>query len=398
MRISWFSIRPPALAMLVAAACALAGIARAEEEPFESTARQAILIEAETGTVLYAKNADALMPPSSMAKLMTVELVFKALVEGRLALHQEIPVSADAWRRGGAPSRSSTMYLEANTRVRVENILRGIIVQSGNDASIAVAEALAGSEAAFARQMTERARELGMPRSVFRNSTGLPDPKTQVTARELATLARHLVHTYPKYYPIYAQREFTWNNIRQPNRNPLLDMDIGADGMKTGYTKAAGYGLVGSAVQDRMRLIIVINGLRSEAERAGEARRLLEWGFGRYELRQFFRSGEEVGAATLFGGERRQVPLLVSQPVRLVIAKGTADALAARIIYRGPVVTPVARGQEIGRLEVSHNGRVALDVPVEAAQSVEQGSVARRAFDGVSALILGLWRAGVSRI
>lgn len=388
-----------ALAVLASTApLAWSTVPASTEETVEIAARFAILVEAETGTVLYEKNADALMAPSSMAKLMTAELVFQAVQDGRLRLDQEVTVSNDAWRRGGAPSRSSTMYLEARSRVRVEDLIHGMIIQSGNDASIALAEALKGNEPDFAEAMTQRARALGMARSVFGNATGLPDPQTQVTARELALLARHLIQSYPEFYPIYSQRAFTWNKIRQTNRNPLLTMGIGADGMKTGFTRAAGFGLVGSAMQDRMRLVMVINGLGSEAERAAEARKLLEWGFGRFELQQFSTAGVEVGMARLYGGEKGRVPLLLTEPIRLVIPRGTADAITARIVYEGPVATPVEKGQRIGNLEIAHGGRKMLGIPLEAAESVAQGTVGQRAFDAAAAIILGLLRAGAERI
>lgn len=241
----------------------------------------ALLMEAESSAVLFEKNADELMHPSSMAKLMTAELVCKALVDGSLKLDDQFPISESAWRRGGAPSGDSTMYAEVNSRVKVQDLLCGMIVCSGNDASIALAEGLAGSEAEFAIKLNQRAKALGLTKSYFTNATGLADDSMRVTSRELAKLAQHIIRAYPDFFGIYGTRKFTWNGICQQNRNPLLAMDIGADGMKTGFTRLGGYGLVGTAVQSCVRLVVVVNGLRSANERAGEARKLLEWGLRR---------------------------------------------------------------------------------------------------------------------
>jgi D-alanyl-D-alanine carboxypeptidase (penicillin-binding protein 5/6) len=241
-------------------------------------ARFALLVEAESGAVLLEKNADELMHPSSMAKLMSAEPIFKAIVEGHLDLDDTFTISENAWLLGGPPSGDSTMYAEFNSRVKVRDLLYGMIVCSGNDASIALAEGMAGSEAEFAKKLNKRARQLGLTKSYFTNATGLADDTMRVTARDLAKLTRHLIGAYPDFFGIYAAREFTWNGIRQKNRNPLLTMGIGADGMKTGFTRLGGYGLVGTALQRGVRLIVVVNGLRSADDRANEARKLLDWG------------------------------------------------------------------------------------------------------------------------
>jgi len=253
-------------------------MARDAVSEVRSSAPYAILIEAMTGVVLFEKNADELMPPSSMAKLMTAEFVFKAIREGRLRPDDQFAISENAWRRGGETSGVSTMYAALNSQVTILDLLRGALVVSGNDACIALAEGMAETEAKFAIKLNERARELGLTKSNFSNATGLPNPDLRVTSRELAKLARHIIWTYPEFYEICGEREFTWNNILQQNRNPLLFMGIGADGMKTGFTDDAGYGLVGSAVRDDIRLIVVVNGLRTDKERGAEARKLLEWG------------------------------------------------------------------------------------------------------------------------
>src|SRR5262249_14174678 len=263
------------------AMCAAPDIGRAQKpaEGFQSTAPHAILIEADSGSVLFEKAADQLIYPASLAKLMTAELVFHEITEGRLDPETEFVISENAWRRGGAPSGGSTMFAALHSRVKVRDLIRGVIVQSGNDACIALAEGMAGNEPAFAEMMNKRAREIGLTKSNFTDASGLHDPNLQVTTRELAKLAQYIIRTYPEYYKIFNEREFTWNKIRQQNRNPPLPLNIGADGLKTGFTKEAGYGIVGSAVQSGLRLIVVVNGMKTAKDRADEARKLLEWGF-----------------------------------------------------------------------------------------------------------------------
>ena len=392
-----------AITMVVAAAfvwfASAASFAQAPAKPeFQTSAPYAILIEAESGAVLFEKNADQLMYPSSMAKLMTAEYVFHAIGEKRLSLTDEITISENAWRKGGAPSGGSTMYAALHSRVKVEDLIRGVVIQSANDACIALAEAMAGSEPAFATQLTRRAREIGLTKSNFANSSGLPDPNGQVTARDLAKLAAYLIQTYPEFYKLYGEREFTWNKIRQQNRNPLLAMGIGADGLKTGYTSEAGYGLVGSAVQNDLRLIVVVNGLKSAKERGEEARKLLEWGFRGFESRLLFAEGETVGEAKLYGGVRGYVPLVSKKPVRLLVPRGSADKLTARITYTGPVPAPVSEGTGIGKVTVWRGDRVTLELPLFAGATVEKGTVTQRAFDAATELVIGLFRAGAERI
>jgi D-alanyl-D-alanine carboxypeptidase (penicillin-binding protein 5/6) len=383
----------------VAAPATIAG-GKTKEDGFQTAAPTAILIEAESGTVLFEKNADQLVPPASLAKLMTAETVFNELKEGNIKLEDEFVVSEGAWRRGGAPSGGSTMFAPIHSRVSVSDLLHGAIIQSGNDACIALAEGIAGNEDSFVRLMNGRARELGMTQSNFTNSTGLPDPEQKVTARELAKLARHIIHTYPEFYKWYGEKDFTWNKIRQQNRNQLLAMNIGADGLKTGFTKEAGYGLVGSAVQNDMRLIVVVNGLKSANDRADEARRLLNFGFNGFESRVLFAEGQRVGEARVFGGEERYVPLEAQgkKPIRLMVPKNTTDRIVARVVYRGPVRVPVAQGQEIGVLKVWRGDNIALEIPLQAAEAVEGGPLHRRAIDGLTELFGGWFRAGLQKL
>jgi D-alanyl-D-alanine carboxypeptidase (penicillin-binding protein 5/6) len=387
------------LALVAAAGAANNPVSGAKKDDgFQTAAPYAILIDAETGTVLYEKSADVPSPPSSLAKLMTAEVVFNEIKAGRLALDQELTVSEDAWRRGGAPSHTSSMFAPIHSKVRVEDLLRGLIIQSGNDAAIALAEGIAGNERSYAQMMTKRARELGLTRSTFGNATGLSDPANLVTMRELAKLAQHINKTYPDFYPIYGEREFTWNKIRQLNRNPLLPLNIGADGMKTGFTSDGGYGLVGSALQNGLRLIVAINGLKTAKDRADEGKRLLDWGFSGFEARPLFADGQIIGDAKVFGGAQGSVPLVAKGAVSVLIPKNSNDRISARIVYTGPVRAPVAEGQPVGRLRVLRGDNVTLEVPLKAAEAVEVGNLPQRAVDVVTELVIGWIKSGFARI
>jgi D-alanyl-D-alanine carboxypeptidase (penicillin-binding protein 5/6) len=370
---------------------------KAGDGGFQTAAPHAILIEAESGSVLFEKGADDLIPPASLSKLMTAEVVFNEIKQGRLELNKEFITSTNAWRRGGAPSRTSAMFIPIHSKVSVDDLLHGVIIQSANDACIVLAEGIAGSESAFAEMMVKRARELGLTKSTFGNSNGLPDPRQLMTSRELGKLARHIIDTYPEFYKLYGEREFTFNKIRQQNRNPLLNMTIGADGLKTGFTKEAGYGLVGSAVQNGMRLIVVVNGLKSEKERADEAKKLLEWGFHNFQSNLLFVDGQEIAYAKVYGGAKSSVPLMAPKEVRLMVPRNSREKIIARVVYNGPVPAPVQQGQKVGTLKVWRNEFVALEVPLQAADSVPAGSMPRRAFDAATELVIGLFRAGIQR-
>lgn len=372
-----------------------AGAQDAAAQNFETRAAQAFLMDAETGAVLFAKNADDLMVPASMTKIMTVEVIAEEMRRGRIDADTEFVISEDAWRRGGAPSRGSTMFAELGSAITLWDLLRGIIIHSGNDASIAAAETIAGSEGAFGRMMTQRARELGLTRSFFTNSTGFHDPDQITTARELALLTRHFIETSPEIYALYGEEEFTWNNIRQRNRNPLLTMGIGADGVKTGFVSESGYGLVGSAVQLDQRLIVVVNGLENARDRALAARRLLEWGFRAFEPRTLFQADEEVGSARVFGGEINYVPLVASRDVRVLLPRGTDERISARIVYRGPLEVPVRAGEEVAVLRVMRGDTLALEMPLLAAQDVGEGTLTQRALDALWELGSGAVRRAI---
>jgi D-alanyl-D-alanine carboxypeptidase (penicillin-binding protein 5/6) len=396
-------------AALVAAAVGWGGIvfaannsvqgAKKDEGGFDGDAPTAILIEASSGSVLFEKNADELRAPSSMMKLMTAEVAFHAIQQGDVKLTDEYRISENAWRKGGAPAGGSTMFANLNSKVSVNDLLHGAIIQSGNDACIALAEGMAGNERSFATDMmTKRARELGMTQSTFGNSNGLPDPANKMTVRELAKLARYVIQTYPEFYKLFGEREFTWNKIRQQNRNPLLLSLEGADGLKTGYTKDGGYGMVGSAVQNGLRLIVVVNGLDDPDDRASEAKKMLEWGYRNFEARTLFAAGQPVGYAKVFGGESRSVKLASPEPIKVMVQKNGTDKLIARVVYNGPVRAPIAAGQPVGVVKVWRGTNIAMEAPVFAAEPVDKGSTIRRAIDGASELVIGMFRAGAEKL
>ena len=372
--------------------------AKKEEGGFDGDAPTAILIEANSGSVLFEKNADELRAPSSMMKLMTAETVFHAIKQGEVKLTDEYRISENAWRKGGAPSGGSTMFAAIHSKISVDDLLHGAIIHSGNDACIALAEGIAGNERIFADMMTKRARELGLTQSTFANSNGLPDPGNKMTVRELAKLARYVVQTYPDLYKLFGEREFTWNKIRQQNRNPLLTSLEGADGLKTGFTKEGGYGMVGSAVQNGLRLIVVVNGLEDPDDRASEAKKMLEWGFRNFEARTLFAAQQLVGYAKVFGGESRSVKLASPEPIKVMVQKNGADKLIARVIYSGPVRAPIEAGQPVGVVRVWRGTNVAMEAPVFAAEPVGKGSTMRRAIDGASELVIGMFRAGAEKL
>lgn len=359
---------------------------------YDTKAAYAFLIDAGSGTVLFSKDADKPIPPASLAKLMTAELVFDALKKGRLTLADEFPVSEHAWRTGGAPSGTATMFAAVNSSVPLEALIQGIIVHQANDACIIVAEGLAGSEGSFAARMTERARALGLEKSTFVNPTGLPAEGQQTTVREVALLSRHLWQEYPEYYHYYAQPDFEWNRIRQRNRNPLLRLNIGADGLATGFTEGVGYAIAASAERQGRRLFLALGGIPSEEERAEEARKMLEWGFDAFEERELFAAGELVGAAYVYGGEKRTVALRAEGALSALLPVGSSEQVSARVVYEGPVPAPVEEGTPIGSLEIRIGDMVSRQVPLYAAETVNRGTLSQRALDAVQELLVGWMR------
>ncbi|WP_237215340.1 D-alanyl-D-alanine carboxypeptidase family protein [Falsiroseomonas oryziterrae] len=335
--------------------------------PVDTAARQAILIDFDTDAVLLHKNAEERMPPSSMSKLMTMYVVFDLLKAGRLRLDQTLPVSERAWRMGG-----SKMFVQIGSQVSIENLARGVIVQSGNDACIVLAEGISGSEQQFAELMNETARRIGLRNSNFRNSTGWPDPEHRMTARDLATLAKRIILDHPEYYRFYNERSFRWNDITQENRNPTLARVPGADGLKTGHTEEAGFGLTASAMRGGRRLILVVNGLPSMRSRAEESERLLEWGFREFDNVTLFRAAETVEEVPVYLGTRPTVPLVAGRDLVVTLPRQWRRGLQARVRFDAPIPAPVSKGQELGRLLVSGQGVPEMDVPLIAGADVDR--------------------------
>lgn len=357
----------PALLALAVALAPLPGAA------FESKGREALIVDDATGMVMYEKNADTAMPPASMSKLMTLYLLFEAIRDGRVTGDTEFLVSAHAQSMEG-----SRMFVEAGTRVRVEDLIHGIIVQSGNDACVVVAEGLAGSEPTFAQQMTARARELGMAHSHFTNASGLPDPGQVMSARDLVILARHLIHDFPEEYAYFKETEYTWNGIKQHNRNPLLELGLGVDGLKTGHTAEAGYGLVGSALQNGQRVVFMVGGLDSEKQRAEETQSLVKWAFGAFDPISFFARGERVAEADVWLGTAKTVPLVAPADLRMLVPREARSGVKARVVYRGPVEAPIAEGQKLATLEVEVPGHEDVRFDLVAGAAVPRGGLLTR--------------------
>lgn len=366
--------------------------AQAQAQLFETRAKAAFMVDAETGSILFSKEPDALIPPASLAKLMTMEVVFNAIKSGRYTLDDTFVVSENAWRTGGASSGGSTMFAALKSEIRLEDLIQGVIVQSANDGCIIIAEGMAGSEENFATLMTERARQIGLPKSVFKNSTGLPAEGQYVTVRELVELGMHIWKTYPDFYKYYSQRDFTWNKITQRNRNPLLAMDIGADGMKTGYTEESGYAIVGSVSRDGKRVFAALSGMASERERAEEARKLLDWGMRAFQKTELFADGEVVAEAGVYGGAKSGVALKARGPVSILVPITNRDRLIARVAYEGPIMAPVEEGKPIGTLKVWIGDTLSQETPLYASESVALGPLHRRALDAVGELLVGWLR------
>jgi D-alanyl-D-alanine carboxypeptidase (penicillin-binding protein 5/6) len=376
------------LSALIVPSLALAEPAIDPTTEIQTNAQYAFMMDFETGAVLLSKGGDEPMAPASMAKLMTVAILFEKLKHGELKLDDTFTVSEQAWRLSVAgKNESSKMFVSIGSQVRVEDLLRGIIVQSGNDACTVVAEHFSGSEEAFSALMNAEAAKIGLTGSVFKNASGLPHPEMQVTAHDLAKLAAYIIREFPDYYHYFAEREFTWNKIRQANRNQLLGMYPGADGLKTGHTLASGYGMVASATQDGRRLILVVNGLTSEAERVAETKRLLDLGFREFRTYTLLKAGDVVGEAEVWAGEVRGVPLAVRQPVKLMMRRASREGLKVTLSYVEPVIPPIARGQELGKLTISAPGIPDKVVPVHAGDDVEAGGVITQIKMGLKELL-----------
>jgi serine-type D-Ala-D-Ala carboxypeptidase (penicillin-binding protein 5/6) len=376
-----------ALTLAVAVALVVAGMspAWAQSGDFVPRARHAYMMDADSGAVLYQHAADDLMYPASMSKLMTLAVLFRALKEGALKPTDEFVVSEGAWRRGGGPSGTSAMMIPLNSKVRLDELLPGIIIQSGNDACIVAAEGLAGSEDAFANIMTVEGKRIGLLKSTFRNATGLHHPEHQTTARDLAHLARYILREYPDQMPQFAQPQYLYRKHKFINRNPLLFLNIGADGMKTGFTKEAGYGMVATAKQGERRLIAVVNGLPTGEERKDEARKLLDWGFRSFTEVKLFDANEKVGDARVWGGDKLYVALVGNGDVNVFLPKFPPNQkLKADVIYNYPLKPPIKKGDPIAKLRVTSSTNAYSEVQLYAAEDVAPSGMWRRGLDSIA--------------
>lgn len=349
-----------------------------------TSAEQAILVDAQTGAVLLEKNANEKMPTSSMSKTMTMYMLFEALKQGRVQLDTKFVISEKAWKKGG-----SKMFIEVGDEVKVEDLIQGVVVQSGNDAAIAVAEGLAGSEEVFAQSATRRAHELGMTHSNFANASGWPDENHYSTARDLAILAFRIITDFPEYYHYFSEKEFTYNDIKQDNRNPLLYRNMGVDGIKTGHTEDGGYGLMASGVRDGRRLILVVNGLENEQARASEPARLLEWGFGAFENVMLYQKGDTVENAEVWLGESETVPLVIDEDLLVTVPKAARSKMKVTVRYEGPLAAPVAQGQKVGTLRIEIPGMETLERDLIVGSDVPELGIVPKTLAKARYFILG---------
>jgi D-alanyl-D-alanine carboxypeptidase (penicillin-binding protein 5/6) len=383
-----------AVAMLAAGAVGLSApasaVTKAPVGGFDTKAKHAILMNVDADLIFYEKDADALMSPASMSKLMTLAVVFRELKAGHIKLDDQFKVSEHAWRTGGAPSGSSAMFAPLNSTVSVEDLIRGVTVQSGNDACIILAEGISGSEDAFAKEMNKYAKEIGLTKSHFENSTGLPADGHVMTARELALLANYLIKDYPEYYHYFGEKEFVYGKWRFTNRNPLVFEDLGVDGLKTGFIEDAGYGLVASAVRDNQRVILVVSGLNTKKEREEEPRKLLEWGFKSFKPYRLFDQGEKVSDALVWGGTRHYVPLVGNENIDIILPFNTSGQVTAQIVYDGPIKAPIRKGDQVATLRVTAaDTKATNDIPLYAGEDVGQSNFAMRGLDSLFVLAFG---------
>ena len=345
-----------------------------------------ILIDANSGEVLAEQNADKRLPPASLTKMMTAYIVEKEIDDGNINDQDLVTISKKAWQTGG-----SRMFIREGTQVSVENLLRGVVIQSGNDASVALAEYVAGSESAFAELMNQQAQRLGLQNSQFANATGLPSPGHYSSARDLATLAKHIIQDYPEHYQIYSEKYFTYNGIRQPNRNRLLWRDASVDGLKTGHTEEAGYSLAASAKQGEMRLISVVMNTASEEARAQESQKLLNYGFRFFDTFRLYQRGAVINQSRIWGGAQDQLKVGVSEDIYLTVPKGRRDEMTAQLNLPETLEAPVQAGQQLGTLNVKLGDKVLMEQPLVALQTVEQGDFFKRIWDTILQFFTGLF-------
>ncbi|WP_421702903.1 D-alanyl-D-alanine carboxypeptidase family protein [Aliiroseovarius sp.] len=372
-------------------AAAFAAVLAVPAHAFETRASSAFVLDVTTGTVLFEKEADVPLPPASMSKLMTLNMLFEALADGRVQMDTQFGVSDRAQAMGG-----STMFLNTTDRPTVEELIQGIIVQSGNDACVVVAEALGGTEDAFARMMTERAEALGMMNSSFGNSSGWPHPAQRMSMEDLAILASRLITEFPQYYPYFSQTEFLFDG-RAPdnrrNRNPLLRLGIGADGLKTGHTQEAGYGLVGSALQGKRRVVFVISGLDSESARAEESEAVVNWAFRQFAMRTPVKAGERVAEAEVWLGDAPSVGLVPGADIEMLVPAMQRDGIEAKVTWNGPIEAPITEGQELGQMIIARDGLPEMTVPLYAEAAVGKAGFVPR-LQAAAGKVIGMIQGG----
>ena len=381
----------PLMLFLAAAAWLAPALAQPQATAgFGTRAKAAVLLDADTGAIFYQSNADELLPPASVSKLMTAAVVFRALKDNRIKLTDEMTMSEHAWRTGGAPSRTSSMFVPINTPATVDDLVKGMLIQSANDAAICLAEGLGGTEDQFAKRMAVEAKRIGLTKSTFANPTGLYNPGQLMTARDIALLASFIIKEYPEFYPIFSQKDFNYRKYKFRNRNPLLFVEgLGADGLKTGQVKESGYNLAGSAVQGGKRLIVVVMGLATENERTAEAKKLLDWGFHAFAPFKLFNAGETVGSARVWGGETFYVPLTGDGPVMVMLPRVPENPrLKAEIMYNGPLKPPIKKGDKVAMLRVTSQANAVSEVPLYAGEDVEPGGLMRRGLDALAHLAI----------
>jgi D-alanyl-D-alanine carboxypeptidase (penicillin-binding protein 5/6) len=350
----------------------------------ETLAKQVVLLDMTTGTVLFSKNADALMTPSSMSKIMTVYKLFERLKDGSLSLTDTFSVSEKAWRKKG-----SKMFVRVKSRVKIEDLIRGIIVQSGNDATIVVAEGLSGSEAAFADELNKTAKKLGMTNSNFVNASGWPDPGHLTTARDLAKLAVATIKDFPSFYHYYSEKSFTYNGIKQGNRNPTIYRNIGADGLKTGHTEAGGYGLTTSSIRKDRRLILVVNGLPSKKARATEPERLLDWGFREFKNYKLFKAGETITNVKVWMGDSGSIPILIKKDLVLTLQRHVRKGMKVKVVVNSPVSAPITKGDVLGILKIETPNNKSLEFPLVSGVSVKKLGLFSKLGAGIEYVLWG---------
>jgi serine-type D-Ala-D-Ala carboxypeptidase (penicillin-binding protein 5/6) len=385
------SVLACAVAIAGMGAVGFAAAASKAEDAFDAKATYAILLDSGADTVLYEKDADVRMVPASMSKLMSLAVVFRELKSGRLKLDDTFVVSEHAWRTGGAPSGTAAMFAPLGDPITINDLIQGVTVQSGNDATIILAEGIAGTEEAFVKMMNDYAKEIGMTQSTFTNTNGLPAEGHLTTARDLSILAKHLIDTYPEYYHYFGQKEFRYRDkFTFRNRNPLVWADIGVDGLKTGHLQESGYGLVASAKRGDQRLILVVNGLENPNDRESESRRMLEWGFKSFKPFRLFDDGEKVSEALVWGGTQHYVPLVGAGDIDLLLPATATGAVSAEIIYNGPIKAPIKKGDQIATLRVNAAESTATnEIPLYADQDIGSSSFAMRGIDSLLVLAFG---------